>query len=149
MLNDKQDNAEAKEVAALFKVVRPQVHFPIEYKIRINKTGEQIENDDLGEEDGEAAKVPIVLVAQAEHRPPSLHADEKKKGGPPLYRPKRTDARTREHASAHPDKDLRDSQADNKRKQDREITEFVHYSDSQNSWPQLPAEHFLSALTRS
>ena len=86
-------------MATLFKVVRPQIHFAIEGKIRINKTGQQIKSNDLGEKDGEATKIPVMLIAQTEHRPPGLHTDKKKKAA---HRCTGQNGRTRARVSIRP-----------------------------------------------
>jgi hypothetical protein len=83
-----------------------------------------------------------VPVTQTKHRPLGLSANEEKKSGPQLYRPKIAHSGARQHAPTQADQNLGHGQTDDNRQQNRELTEFIHEGWQSNGHT-LVAEYFF------
>ena len=96
-------------------------------EIRQHQCSEQVDDDRLREHDREREERPVLVVAQAEHRPPRLHGDHQHEDRPRDRRPVRAQSRACLHEPAETLQHLGDREAEDDRQQDREIVEGVHY----------------------
>ena len=98
--------------------------FPGEF--RKEQARAEVKQDGLREKGDKLIELPIVPIAQIEHGPPGLGADQQEGGGPELGYPITLHPVLIEHALAQPLQDLGHRQADDDGEQDREVAELIH-----------------------
>src|SRR4029450_11090308 len=91
-----------------------------------NQSGQHVSQDRLQQNDRKCRKRPWLIVAQLEHRPPALDANQQQQGRPGNHRPVNANPRPRQQNSAEPLQNLCNGETENDGNKNREITKLVH-----------------------